>query len=204
MMKQLTIAERLNRIEDKIINDPFFGNRALSSGNGGYIFDYDPEDELVVRKFIKDFSSRQDLGFKIHVFDLYEIMIDYLDKQIGLDNVFEVERECKDSDEGLDYLKRAVVDVIQSDSTNDIFINYIKDYIKDNANEGDVIFLTGVGKCHPFVKSHKIINNYDSKLNGVKTVLFYPGVYSGDELRLFGTITSDNYYRSMTLIEREE
>lgn len=204
MMKQLTIAERLNRIEDIIINDPFFGNKSLSSGNGGYIFDYDPEDELVVRKFIKDFSSRQDLGFKIHVFDLYEIMLDYLDKEVGLDNVFEVERECKDSDEGLGYLKRAIVDAIQSDSTNDIFINYIREYVKNSAHDGDVLFLTGVGKCHPFVKSHKIINNFDSKLNGVKTVLFYPGVYNSDELRLFGTITSDNYYRSMTLVERYE
>ena len=199
-MKQLTIDERLNRIEDIIINDPFFGNKSLSSGNGGYIFDYDPEDELVVRDFIKRFSARKDLGFDIQVFDLYEIMMDFLDREIGLDNVFEVEAECKDNEEGLDYFKRAVVDAIQSDSSNDIFI----DYIKNHAISGNVIFLTGVGKCHPFVKSHKIINNYDSKLNGVKTVLFYPGVYSGDELRLFGTITSDNYYRSMTLVERYE
>ncbi len=199
-MKQLTIDERLNRIEDIIINDPFFGNKSLSSGNGGYIFDYDPEDELIVRDFIKRFGARTDLGFDIQVFDLYEIMMDFLDREIGLDNVFDVESECKDNEEGLDYYIRAVVDAIQSDSSNDIFI----EYIKEHAVSGNVIFLTGVGKCHPFVKSHKIINNYDSKLNGVKTVLFYPGVYSGDELRLFGTIASDNYYRSMTLVERYE
>ena len=77
-MRKLDIDERLNRIEDTIINDPFFGNRSLSSGNGGYIFDYDPCDELIVREFIKKFSSRTDLGFEIQVFDLYEIMLDCL------------------------------------------------------------------------------------------------------------------------------
>ncbi len=199
-MKKLDIDERLNRIEDTIINDPFFGNRSLSSGNGGYIFDYDPEDELIVRKFVTDLGSRTDLGFEIQVFDLYEIMLDYLEEEVGLDSVFDVESECKDSEEGIGYLKRAIVEAVQPDSTSDIFIRYIKEH----AQPGNVIFLTGVGKCHPFVKSHKIINNFDSKMNQVKTILFYPGVYSGDELRLFGTISSDNYYRSMTLVERYE
>ena len=31
-MKQLTIDERLNRIEDIIINDPFFGNKSPAAG----------------------------------------------------------------------------------------------------------------------------------------------------------------------------
>ena len=46
------------------------------------------------------------------------------------------------------------------------------------------------------------INNFDSKMNGVKTVMFYPGTYDSEELRLFGTIASENYYRSMILVER--
>ena len=95
-MKKLDIDERLNRIEDTIINNPFSGNKSLSSGNGGYIFDYDPEDELIVREFIKKLSSREDLGFEIQVFDLYEIMLDYLDKEVGLCGVVELEKECKD------------------------------------------------------------------------------------------------------------
>ena len=57
---KLSIHDRLNRIEEMIRNDPFFSNRSLSSGNGGYIFDYDPEDELIVREFIKNFASRRD------------------------------------------------------------------------------------------------------------------------------------------------
>lgn len=199
-MKIRTIGERLNMIKDVIINDPFFGGKSLSSGTGGYIFDYDPQDELVVRDFIGDFKDRKDLGFDVQVFDLFEIMISYLQEQGYLDSVFEIEGECRDNGEGLDYLIRAMADVFQADSQNDIFI----DHIKKNAVKGNVIFITGVGKCHPFIRSHKILNNFDSKLNGVKTVLFYPGVYNSDELKLFGTIPSENYYRSMNLVERTE
>jgi hypothetical protein len=199
-MKILDVSERLNRIKDVIIHDPFFGGKSLSSGTGGYIFDYDPEDELVVREFIDNFSGRKDLGFDVQVFDLFDIMIGYLKEQDYLESAFNVEADCRNESEGIEYMIRAMVDVVQSDSQNDIFV----DYIQKNAIPGNVIFIIGVGKCHPFIRSHKILNNFDSKLNGVKTVLFYPGTYNSDELILFGTIPSENYYRSMKLVERSE
>ena len=83
---------------------------------------------------------------------------------------------------------------------DDLFVNYISEH----AFEGNVIFITGVGKCHPFIRSHMVINNFNSKMSGVKTVLFYPGTYNSEELKLFGTIRSENYYRSMILVERTE
>lgn len=83
---------------------------------------------------------------------------------------------------------------------DDLFVNYIREH----AIEGNVIFITGVGKCHPFIRSHMVINNFNSKMSGVKTVLFYPGTYNSEELKLFGTIASENYYRSMILVERSE
>ncbi|MEA4977763.1 MAG: DUF1788 domain-containing protein [Methanomassiliicoccaceae archaeon] len=199
-MKILGIDERLNRIKDVIINDPFFGGKSLSSGTGGYIFDYDPEDELVVREFVKNFKDRKDLGFDVQEFDLFEIMIGYLQEQGYLETAFELEEECRNEKEGIGYMIRAMADLFQADSQNDIFI----DYIQKHAVKGNVLFITGVGKCHPFIRSHKILNNFDSKLNGVKTVLFYPGDYNSDELKLFGTIPSENYYRSMKLVERSE
>ncbi len=199
-MKILDVSERLNRIKDVIIHDPFFGGKSLSSGTGGYIFDYDPEDELVVREFIDNFSGRKDLGFDVQVFDLFDIMIGYLKEQGYLESAFDVEADCRNEPEGIEYMIRAMVDVVQSDSQNDIFV----DYIQKHAIPGNVIFIIGVGKCHPFIRSHKILNNFDSKLNGVKTVLFYPGTYNSDELILFGTIPSENYYRSMKLVERSE
>ncbi|WP_400225973.1 DUF1788 domain-containing protein [Methanomethylophilus alvi] len=193
----LDIHDRLNMIEERIRNDPFFSNRSLSSGNGGYIFDYDPEDELVVRDFIKNFGSRTDLGFNIQVIDLYnDIMIPFLLEGDYLETTFDLEEETET--EGFGYLQNAVTSLFDQGGRDDLFVNYIQEH----AVEGNVIFIIGVGKCHPFIRSHMIINNFDSKMNGVKTVLFYPGTYDSEELRLFGTIASENYYRSMILVER--
>ena len=193
----LNIHDRLNMIEDRIRNDPFFSNRSLSSGNGGYIFDYDACDELIVREFIENFRNRADLGFDIQVIDLFDdILIPFLIEEDCLDAVFDLERESER--DGFGYLVDAMAQLLDQGGSGDVFVKYIR----ENAVEGNVVFITGVGKCHPFIRSHMIINNFDSKMSGVKTVLFYPGIYDSEELRLFGTIESGNYYRSMILVER--
>ena len=196
----LSTRERLNQIEQTIINDPFFGNRSLSSGNGGYIFDYNPEDEIIVRDFIRNFASRADLGFKIQAIDLFnDVLIKYLKEEGYLESVFGLEEECRNLSEGIDYLKHAMSSLIQQGGDSDLFVSYISEV----AEKGNVIFLYGVGKCHPFIRSHMIINNFNSKMNSVKTILFYPGTYNSEELKLFGTISSENYYRSMVLVGRD-
>ncbi len=63
-----------------------------------------------------------------------------------------------------------------------------------------VVFLTGVGKCHPIIASHNILNNLHQVLDSVPVVMFYPGEYSGQDLKLFGTMDSRNYYRAFQLV----
>ena len=67
---------------------------------------------------------------------------------------------------------------------------------KDNA----VIFLTGVGKVFPFVRSHNVLNNLHLVLDYIPVVMFYPGEWNGQSLSLFGTINDGNYYRAFPLI----
>jgi hypothetical protein len=62
------------------------------------------------------------------------------------------------------------------------------------------VFITGVGKCYPFVRSHNVLNNLHQVLDSVPVVMFFPGKYSGQDLRLFGTIKDDNYYRAFKLV----
>ena len=63
-----------------------------------------------------------------------------------------------------------------------------------------MIFLTGVGKSHPIIASHNILNNLHQVLDSVPVVMFYPGEYSGQDLKLFGTMDSHNYYRAFRLV----
>ena len=63
-----------------------------------------------------------------------------------------------------------------------------------------VIFLTGVGKCHPIIAAHNILNNLHQVFDKAPVVMFYPGEYSGQDLKLFGSIDSKNYYRAFRLV----
>ena len=76
-----------------------------------------------------------------------------------------------------------------------LMVEILQEDLKDS-----VVFLTGVGKCHPIIASHNILNNLHQVLDSVPVVLFYPGEYSGQDLKLFGTMDSHNYYRAFRLV----
>ena len=77
----------------------------------------------------------------------------------------------------------------------------IVQHIKDNTPENAVVFLTGVGKCYPLLRSHKVLNNLHQAFVRVPVVMFFPGVYNEQELILFGEIKDDNYYRAFKLVK---
>ena len=79
--------------------------------------------------------------------------------------------------------------------------SYIVQYIRDNTPENAVVFLTGVGKCFPILRSHKVLNNLHQAFVRVPVVMFFPGVYNEQELILFGEIKDDNYYRAFKLVK---
>lgn len=192
------ISARLNTIKTIIENDPFKGNRALNNGNGGYIFDYDAKDELVIRKHVKHLTELPGLGFEVLVIDLFDdVLIPFLEGEGYLDEVSRIEEGCRGSGSP-EELIRAMRDLLQQGYEGDIFVEYLERHAEPNS----VILIVGVGKCHPFIRSHQIINSFDSLKHGVKTILFYPGAYDQEELRLFGTIPSENYYRASILVPR--
>ena len=77
----------------------------------------------------------------------------------------------------------------------------IIEHIKENTPEKAIIFITGIGKCYPMVRSHTLLNNLHQVIDHVPVVLFYPGKYDGQELVLFGKIKDDNYYRAFKLVD---
>ena len=79
--------------------------------------------------------------------------------------------------------------------------NLIVNYIKENTSENSIVFITGVGKSYPLLRSHNVLNNLHQVLDEVPVVMFFPGEYSGNDLILFGTIHDNNYYRAFPLVE---
>ena len=181
-MARLSLEERLNRIEDKISEKSFRENKGLGNEVGYYVFDYDPRAELEVRNhiaYLKDRINNGNKDFKIIEFDLKAF--------------FDLEK-----DNGFFDMADSLVETLGLDETNEL--NLIISKILQEDLTDSVIFLTGVGKCHPIIASHNILNNLHQVLDSVPVVMFYPGEYSGQDLKLFGTMDSRNYYRAFRLV----
>lgn len=187
------LEERLQLAESIIRKKSFRENRGLGNEVGYYIFDYPPEKEMYIRERIEYIKSRNNVefdGFEIVVFDIYDILIEILESEGFLEQCFKFEKK-----QGLPRIIKAVGNLLQINDDASLIIKYIKDRTK----ESSVIFLTGVGKCYPILRSHKVLNNLHQAMDDVPVIMFYPGVYDGQELVLFSKIKDDNYYRAFRL-----
>ena len=195
-MAKLSLDDRLNQIEDKISEKSFRENKGLGNEVGYYIFDYDPREELYVRNhiaYLKDRINNGNKDFRIVEFDLFHLMVEILQEEGYLEAFFDLEKE-----NGFFEMADSLVETLGLDETNEL--NLIISRILQEDLTDSVVFLTGVGKCHPIIASHNILNNLHQVLDSVPVVLFYPGEYSGQDLKLFGTMDSHNYYRAFRLV----
>jgi hypothetical protein len=188
--------KRLDLIEPKILEPSFLTGRGTANEVNFWIFDYDPEDELAVRahvEFLIDRINGKQDDIRVVCFDLYDLVLDVLRSKNYLVKVMQME-ESKGSEAIINPIKRT----LRLTEDGDLIINKI---VENRRPEKDIIFLTGIGKAWPIIRSHTILNNLHSKVDKNPLVMFFPGNYT-NELRLFGEITDDNYYRAFKLIER--
>lgn len=182
---------RLDEIIPKIKEDKFIEGRGLGNEISFYVFDYEPENELLVRDYIqhikKEFSY-EGSDRRIIEFDLYKMLIDITKEKRIFNRIFEMEER-----QGKDALFKALTTF----ANPEIFLKKIDEQIADY----NVVFLTGVGKVYPFVRSHNILNNLQGVLDKIPVIMFYPGQYSGDDLVLFNKFKDSNYYRAFRLID---
>ncbi|MCI8292338.1 MAG: DUF1788 domain-containing protein [Hespellia sp.] len=186
--------DRLDAIWRRISDQGFLANRGVANEVRYYVFDYEPCDELIVREKIA-FLKKQNIpdadGFRIVEYDLYQMVIDILEEKGYLEKCIRFEKT-----KGRDYLYNAVSKMLRLTNDNNLIVSRIVEQTPDRA----VVFLTGVGKAFPFVRSHNILNNLHQVLDRVPVILFYPGRWNGQSLSLFGTIQDGNYYRAFPLI----
>ena len=186
------IRERLDKILEKIQSPAFLANKGLGNEIGFYIFDYDPRDELIVREhiaYLKRALNSETSSRKVIEFDLYTMMVDLLKREGVLDDLPQIEDE-----QGSMYIAEALRDI----ASPEVYV----EMIAEQSEGSDIVFLSGVGKVWPMVRSHNILNNLHHVLDKVPVIMFFPGNYDGAELRLFNKLKDDNYYRAFRLIEK--
>jgi hypothetical protein len=184
------VYDRLQNIIDKVKTEKFIQGRGLGNEISYYIFDYDPKEELVVRQYvqyIKKELNKVDSNRKVIEFDLYKIFIELLKEEDIFQKIISLEQE-----EGKEYVLNAVTPFISS--------GMYAQRINEKAEGYDLIFLTGIGKIYPFMRSHNILNSLQQFLNKKPLVVFYPGNFSGQDLTLFNLFKDENYYRAFPLI----
>lgn len=191
-----TIEQRLDILEEKMRSESFRKNTGLGNEVGYYVFDYDPHQELIVRQRIHDLKNSNTylkFGYELIIYDLYELMQKLLEEEEVLEDLKDLEEE-----EGTEYVFAAIADTLRFDEKDSLIINYII----DNTPEDAVVFLTGIGKCFPILRSHKILNNLHQVMDHCPVVMFYPGRYNGNSLNIFNEMKEDNYYRAFPIVER--
>ncbi len=189
------LESRLNRLEDKIKLPNFRGNKGLGNEVGYYVFDYPADQEMLVRERVEYLKAKyQNSDVNIVVFDLYDTIIDLLEKEGFLDLCIEFEKT-----KGLPEITKAINEMLRMEEDN--YQNELLAHIKNNTPQNAIVFLTGIGKCYPLLRSHKILNNMHQFVDNVPVVMFFPGKYDGQSLMLFGETKDDNYYRAFRLVD---
>lgn len=183
----LNFEEKLSNVELRI-KDP-------SLKADYYIFDYDPKYELEVRKEVervKNKINNSNIGINIIEFDLYEIILDILKSKGYLEKTFQLEKS-----DGKNIAKQAVTKMLKLSSDSNLIVNYIKERYSPDS----IIFITGVGKAYPIIRSHNVLNNLSQQVDDIPVIMFFPGQYSGLDLLLFNTIKDSNFYKADLFIK---
>ncbi|GAB2497467.1 DUF1788 domain-containing protein [Alkalibacterium psychrotolerans] len=192
-MRPITV--RLDELNEKLSDPKILSNKGLGNEVGFYIFDYEPEDELVVRDaipYIKKQIQKENPETKIQEFDLFDIVLAFFEERGYMDKNFKME-EKKGSEFLYDKMKKA----LKLATDNDWIVKYIQEHMDEDA----MIFITGVGKAYPIIRSHTVLNNLQTVIEKKPLIMFYPGRYENGGLRLFSRFMDDNYYRAFKLIE---
>lgn len=193
-MVAMRLEGRLELLKQKVQEEDFLNAKGLGNEIPFWIFDYPPEKELLVRETIdKITATLKKRSVNVLVIDLYEICLELLEYKISAEKIFDFENK-KGSDELLNKLK-----IMLKPET-------VKKVIQKRIELGgkiQLMFLTGVGKAWPLVRSHSILNNLQPLMGNVPLVTFYPGEYDKHELSLFGKFKDANYYRAFRLINEK-
>lgn len=189
------LIERLDEMEAAIRKPSFRQSSGRANEVNYWVFDYPPERELEVRErieYLKNKNQKGTDGFELIIFDLYDIVIDFLEKKNFMEKCYDFEKK-----RGIERIVKAVNNSMKINDDDSLVVQYIRDNTPENA----VVFLTGIGKCYPILRSHKVLNNLHQAFVRVPVVMFFPGTYDEQELILFNEIKDDNYYRAFRLVK---
>ena len=198
------LTRRLNQILPKLTSDDFLNARGIGNEIAFYIFDYAPQDELRIRehiRFLVDHLPMNRPGLRVTHVNLFDFLIHYLRERNLLEKSFLLQRKNGD-----DALLKALKGILHEEKIAHRFAGIAK------PAEHDMVLVSGVGSAYPLLRSHTLLSNLHAIMGQTPLVMFYPGGYDTQTLRLFGKTgltggsaeerkKRTNYYRAFRLID---
>lgn len=187
-MEDLSV--KFNHLYKTITTSGFLKMEALGGEIPFFISAYDAAQELEVRESIKMLINKLETnGVSVLELNLYDIVCDILEQKGGMERMFRAEKG-----RSKDKFLRAIQSTL---NIHEVLMPYIENLIE--TNHAKVYFLTGIGMVFPYIRSHTVLNNLQNIAKDAPTVCFFPGVYTGQSLNLFGILKDDNYYRAFNI-----
>ncbi|MBW7869162.1 MAG: DUF1788 domain-containing protein [Brumimicrobium sp.] len=184
------LIEDIESLFDKIKEPRFFEDNRPGGDIPYFILPYDIKLENEIDNQVLNLKKRlSNEGLNVLIINLYDVVIDILQKSIGLKRIFDLESK-KDKA----FFMRALQSSIDMQL---VFKPYIKKLIEKEKPQ--VIFINGVAQVYPYLRSHIVLNNLQSITGNCPVLMFYPGEYSGQTLKLFNTAEDANYYRAYNI-----
>ncbi|WP_130470523.1 DUF1788 domain-containing protein [Candidatus Magnetaquicoccus inordinatus] len=188
-----SLTERLNKILDRLTSDDFLSGSGLGNEIPFHAFDYPPQQELAVRdhiRFLEQQIPRKRQELSVLNINLFDLVVTYLQQRGLFDKAVEMQTN-RGNPFILDKLKAPL------DATK--LAKVIHERIQEV--QPSMVFLTGIGTAFPLVRTHTLLNSLQPLMGQTPLVLFYPGEYDGQALRLFGLLNERAYYRAFRLVD---
>lgn len=189
-MREEELHKKFEHLFGVITNPKFLSMEALGGEIPFWISTYNPKQEVEVNEEIENLIKKlNNEGFKPHLVNLFELCMNLIEQNVGLEKMFTVEkRKSKEK------FKKALQSSV---NIHERLIPAINELIEENGP--DLLLINGVGSVYPFIRSHTVLNNLQSAVKDIPTLMFFPGTYSGQSLDLFGLLKDDNYYRAFNI-----
>ncbi len=125
-----SFSERLDEMEEAVRNPKLRQSSGRANEVNYWIFDYPPEKELEVRERIRYMQNKNAKGgdeFELVVFDLYNIIIDFLEQNDFMEECYKFEKK-----KGLERITKAVSNSMKINDDDSYIVKYIQDNTPDN------------------------------------------------------------------------
>ena len=195
-MKLENLELKFETIYKQLSSEKFLQKKGLSGEIPFFISTYTPEQESDVSQKIKTLINRLQInGITALELNLYDISIEILKQRNLLEKIRSTEKNM-----GKTKLFSALQNVLDSEKHLVPAIEkLIEESDADNPQNNTMVFLTGVGAVFPYIRSHTVLNNLQNSIKDRPMLLFFPGIYDGHSLNLFGKMKDDNYYRAFNI-----